>query len=215
MDTRRVDLDLYRRRRKRLSAHCNRGAETLTRSVVRKVAGKLGVLDGDDLLLESESELFILMDFCLFAESRKGQTFMDRHLAAQPGADDADERAARHALRNNRFVVFEVRRLLPGTGLVGEDRLRGEELLIVDELLSQTILEGAALAGRVVRFPEYWITTGACFPIDDETLASVAELFEDAPPGERSLTRLTENALAMHVIRAAFDEGSSSQIAYF
>ncbi|MGE5608006.1 MAG: hypothetical protein ACM359_02020 [Bacillota bacterium] len=213
-----INLDHYRRLRERMLRHHNALVKTTPRSTFRKCAKRLGLLEGNTLGVESESELIILTDYCLYSHRQRGRNLVEKYLAKLPPADDPDEQGLREAMSNARFSLFRVEQVIRGTGVFVRDLVRGDGLFVVDELLSRTMRQGRLLGGRLVPFPDYWITTGAGFPVSQETVALVQAIFLPAlkfTEGDLSQLRpAADEELATVVIGAALQEGTTSDIEY-
>src|SRR5258708_1336502 len=83
-------------RYKQLREAGKRVAEQLTKllskDIMHEGGEKLGILQGETLVLHSEEEMFVLMDFCIHDVRRQGRNAVDRLLAEalyHPGSDEA------------------------------------------------------------------------------------------------------------------------------
>jgi hypothetical protein len=213
-----VDLDHHRRLRAILREHQNGAAGTCSAAAFRRAAKEFGLLEGNQLGLESDEELIILVDHVIYDRPDRGKTAVRRYLSKLPKADDPDERAVRDAMAGHRYSVFRVEAVHAGTGLALCDLVRGDRLFVVDEAMSGTIARGATLSTRVLPLPDYWLTSGAGFPISAEGAALVESIFrpalelaEDEPPAVLAKLPLD---LAVMAIGTGFMEGSTGRVGY-
>ena len=201
-----------------MGQHQNAAVKTISRTILRKCARMFDLLDGDTLLLESDSELTILMDFCIYSHRHRRTTLMAKYLAKLPPPQDADEMLLREAMAQPRYSMYRIEKIIQGSGLHVRDLVRGDSLFLVDEALGKSLKAGAILGGRLIPLPGYWITTGACFPLSEEVVEDVEEVFlpvlkvteGDVP----SLSAEAEEELATVVIGAAMNDGTTSMVKY-
>ncbi len=215
-----VDLKHYRRLRAILRRHQNAAVKTVPRTAFRTAARKLGLLEGDKLLLESEGELTILFDFLIYHHRQRGKTLVQRYLAKLPASDDPDERSVREAMASSRFSVYKVGQTHPPTGLNMHDHVRGGTLFVVDEAMSTSVTRGQLFADRLLPLPDYWMTSGAGYPVTLGLYYAVKQQFLPAlrrARGSRNLSDLSpaaEDELAMLVTSTAMMQGTTADIEY-
>src|SRR6476659_8597276 len=77
--------------------------KTLSRSVMGEGGRKLGILEGNELLLDTEDEMSVLMDYCIHDVRRYGLNAVERYLQSSPPPADSDEWVLLQALRVSRF----------------------------------------------------------------------------------------------------------------
>src|SRR5919199_1754 len=77
----------------------NRLVEALPRDVLDEGGKKLGILRKNVLTLDSEDELSVLMDYCIYDVRRRGVNAVERYLAESPPPPDSDERVLLEAMR--------------------------------------------------------------------------------------------------------------------
>ena len=61
-----------------------------------------------------------------------------------------------------------------------------DTLFVVDENFSKTLEKGTLVGGRLLPLPQYWITTGSCFPL---TVAAAEMIDDELIPRLRGLAR--------------------------
>jgi SEC-C motif len=143
----------------------NRLTKTLTRDVLDEGGKKLGILKRGVLVLDTEDEIAVLMDYCLHDVRRRGVNAVERYLASPPVAPESDELILLQALRQARYSLFVVESAAPGVGVHVRDLLRDEPLFLVDVGLSRSATVGTILASRVMAPEGIGMTTGAGLPL--------------------------------------------------
>ena len=79
-----VDLRRHRRLRIILTNHQNSAVKAVPRTAFRKWAKTFGLVEGRKLLLESDGELTILLDFLIYHHRQRGTTLVQKYLATLP-----------------------------------------------------------------------------------------------------------------------------------
>src|SRR5262249_9409140 len=140
----------------------------LKKDVMEEGGKKLGILKGNALILDSEDELSVLMDYCIYDVRRKGRNAVEDYLADSPPPADSDEMLILQAMRKAWYSLFQVQEVMPGVGVQTLDVLRQAPQFIVDLGFSRTADRGAVLATRVIPFADFTMTGGAALPVQDE-----------------------------------------------
>src|SRR5437868_6983491 len=143
----------------------NRLVATLTKSALNERGKKLGMLKKNTLVLDSEDEIAVLMDYCLHDIRQQGANAIERYLAESPPAADSDEMVLLQALRQARFTILVLEAAEPGFGVQVRDLLRDEVLFLIDVGFSRTAPPGLMLAARIMAPQGIWQTTGAALPL--------------------------------------------------
>ncbi|HTU16899.1 MAG TPA: SEC-C metal-binding domain-containing protein [Gemmataceae bacterium] len=157
-------LDLlthYKRRRSTSMAVNHALVERLSREVLDEGGKKLGILKGNTLLLDSEDELAVLMDFCIHDVRRDGHTAVESFLLEAPFASGSEEMLYLNALRQARYSLFVLERVERGCGIEVRDLRWGGTRFIMDIGLGSTGSPDLLLAARVIPFESVFVTTGA------------------------------------------------------
>ena len=215
----RVDLKHHRRLRAVLTSHQNRAVQSVPRTTFRKWAKTFGLVEGDKLLLESEGELTILLDFLIYHHRQRGKTLVQTYLAKLPLTDEPEEKLVRQAMAGPRFSMFEVRESHSFTGIVVRDLVQGGVAFVVDEALSTSAKPGLLLASRLLPLPDYWMTSGAGFPLSPEVVEVVKGVFLPALKTVQGhdlaeLVSAAEDELAAVVIGVAMRDGTTGDIEF-
>lgn len=214
-----VDLKHHRRLRAILSHHQNAAVETVPQTAFRKWGQTFGLLEGRNILLESEGELTIFFDFLVYHHRARGRTLARNYLAKLPPSDDPDEALVRHAMENPRFSIFKIVESHPFTGVAMHDLVRGGTVFVVDEAMSTSVKPGRTLAYRLLPLADYWMTSGAGFPASQDVV-NLAESMFPRPLGltdehrSNPISSEAEDKLAAAVTKAAFEEGTTGNIGF-
>lgn len=197
----------------------NRLVNTLSRNILDEGGKRLGILKKNALVLDSEDEMAVLMDYCIHDVRRQGVNAIERYLVESPPSPDSDEMKLLQALRQARYSFFAVESVEPGVGVHVHDLLRDEPLFLIDVGFSQTACPGMILAARVMTPGGIGMTTGAALPVGmlasterTRFLQSIKTIFKDRdfrrlPPEEAS-------ELAATVIRTCLQQGAAAHIRY-
>jgi hypothetical protein len=198
----------------------NRLVKSLSRAVMDEGGKKLGILKGNTLTLDSEDELAVLMDFCIYNVRRRGQNAFERFLANSPPPPDSDEMLILRAMQNAWYSLFRAESTVPGTGVAMFDLLRERPQFIVDVGLSQTITPGAILASRVVPFADFTMTGGAALPVPDAAALAFVQRRAVSVVKRLNITSMSsltpeqDTELTATLIRACLECGAAEIVAY-
>lgn len=171
-------LALYDRRRSVSRPLSDEMFRRVRRDLIHQVGRKLGLLHKGVLVFDSEAEMAILTDACVFEGWVNHENTIMRSLRTSPAPPGSPEREMLDAWCGARFSIYEALQSEPGVGFYAKDRLRkGDEIFVVDRGLSRSAA-GYLLASRLVFFPEFATTTGSALPISDSRVFQrlVAEL---------------------------------------
>lgn len=115
-------LRSYKELRRKSVAINTRLVESLSGEEMREAASALGILDGkNDLVLQTEDELSVLMDYAIYNLFRDGKNAVDRLLETNPFPQDSPELRLLRAMRKSHFTLFETTQAVPGLGVRGLD----------------------------------------------------------------------------------------------
>jgi hypothetical protein len=197
----------------------NKLVETLGKDVLEEGGKKLGILRRNTLVLDTQDEISVLMDFCLHDVRRRGQTAIERYLMESPPPADSDEMVILQANRDSWFTLLAVESNERGVGVHVRDLLRDEPLFLVDVGFSQTAHCGMVLACRVMVADGIAMTTGAALPVGQLSTAQQSDLVEGLQanlPGVdfRNITAEQASKLATIVIRSCLERGAADRIGY-
>ena len=211
-------LETYDRKRKISSRLSNEFVQVLDKDKINEAGRRLGILQGDTLVLDSQDEICVVMDFAIRYLYTDGKNAIERYpeCARRPLDSEALDVVRRMAV--SRYRILDIDEVEPGVGLTVTDRLRRESGLLVDRSLSTTASPGRIMAGNVVEWDGYWATTGAALPMTDRTWAQlerpILKRFGKPGPKFRNLDRTQETDLAAWCIRACLEAGMAQRMVY-
>jgi hypothetical protein len=197
----------------------SRLVKTVPKSVLDEGGKKLGILKRNVLILDTEDEIAVLMDFCIYDVRRQGANAVEHFVADSPPPPGSDEMVLLQAMRQARYSLFAVEAVERGVGVHVRDLLRDEILFVVDVALSETAPLGMIMAGRVMAPDGIAMTTGTALPVGVLPPAARTKLVEGlvrtlkvADYGR--LSPEEASALTATVIRRCLQGGAAAHIAY-
>ena len=156
---------LFRAAQKELN---NTLPKNLPKNAFQECGTALGIYRDDVLVLGSESEMSVLMDYCVYDYRWDGHNVIERYVSQTPIEAGSDKKILLEAMLKHRYSVFVVDDVVKGLGFQTRDLFRGDKGFIVDIALSETAVKGFVLACRIIT-PEgsrFSMTTGAALPAD-------------------------------------------------
>ena len=194
----------------------------IRREDMLEAANRLGIArNGRTLCFESEEEMAILTDFCVFLSCAEGKIPAVAQYMNQldMAGISALERRTCECWRRYRYTVVEPLKHYDGFGILGRDLLSRRELVLVDRGLGSSqnprIVD---MAVGLVPFGDCFMTTGTALPLPaeavDEVIATV--LKEQGIPytNSVSLTKRQQVVFAGNVIRLALAGGMGEHVRY-
>lgn len=184
----------------------------LSKDALDEGGRKLGMIRGGALLCAAESDLSVLMDYCIYDVRRNGRNAVEQYLIESPPDPESVEMECLRARQHATYSIFLVESVIRGVGVTVRDVFSKETFLVVDMGFSQTGVPGALFASRLLFHEGFAMTSGAAIPIavlpDSEresltnTLARTVVLDPDGYFDPASL------------IRECLQQGCTSQIQY-
>ena len=215
-------LDLvprYKRRRAVGMAVNHALVKRLSKDILDEGGKKLGILKGKTLMLDSEDELAVLMDFCIHDVRRNGRTAVESFLLEAPYPPDSEEMVYLNAMKNAQFSLFMVEEIEPGCGVTLRDLWRGDTKFLMDLSLGTSASPRLLIATRVVPFESVFATTGAPLPVGELpntwTASPVQRALEEVQKGD--LSQLSPEQLSDSValfLRAFLQTGAAEHVRY-
>ena len=175
--------------------------------------------EGDKLVLDTEDEIAVLMDYCLHDVRRHGVNAVEEYIGKFPSAPESDESILLQALRLSRHSLFAVEATEPGVGVHVRDLLRDEPLFLVDVGFSQSASVGMVLATRVTAPEGICMTTGAALPVGVLSPTKRAQFLDALRTTDKGmdfgkLSPDVKGELAATTIRTCLQKGAAKKIAY-
>jgi hypothetical protein len=209
-------LPAYKRLRAANFALNHRLVGMLSKDQIHEGARRLGILRDGILVLEAESEITILMDFCIHHLEIDGRNTVQRCLEESPPPDGSDEMTLLQAQRHAHYAILRVIVPEPGVGVMVHDVMRGEIAFLVDVGLGSSLEKGDMVGCQVIRFPEFLMTTGAALPVHAVVRQRVGRNFEKMG-NDVDLARLTaeeEADVAAMIIRCCLEAGATEYVRF-
>jgi SEC-C motif len=209
-------LPTYLRLRKLSMSLNHKLVETLDKEIMDEGGHKLGILQKGTLVLGSEDELSVVMDYCIYNVYRGGRNAVQRMLADSPPSNP-DERALLEAQSKARYSIFQVSDVESGVGVTLVDLLRKDTIFLVDVGFGKSTRKGFGLAGRVIPQDGFFMSAGAMLPFDGRAAKRAERDLERWLAKGKDFARLTaaeEADLTAQIIRACLETGASEHIRY-
>jgi hypothetical protein len=192
---------------------------TLDKEVVNDGGRRLGILKNDTLVLDTEDELAVLMDFCIHDIRIDGRNAVERYIERSGPPVGSDEDAVLATMLTRRYSLMQVIDTEPDVGVTARDIWRDDMFFVADIGLGSTARPGSVFATRLffVENHGFYLTGGAGLPVVGETLDEINKvLSREFGPGT-DFARLDpdeQSELAALVIRTCLGSGMSSRIMY-
>lgn len=143
----------------------NRIPKRYTKETLLSAARKLGLNQSGMLIIENESEMDILQDQAMYGEFRDGRNMIDEFLDSPDQELTETEIEYLSACQKAFYSVIIVGPSESGVGVHVMDFLSQAPFFLADTSLSLSSSEGAVLAGRVIPYKDFFISTGAMLPV--------------------------------------------------
>ncbi len=194
--------------------------EMLPKSALGKCGKVLGIYKNNILVFGSESEMSVLMEYCLYDYRWDGQNVIEKYVSQTPLEAGSDKAILLEAMVKARYSLFRVDAVEKGVGIQTLDLFRGDSSFVIDIALSETAIKNMVLAGRIMTLGEskFSITTGAALPVDrpilERIIREIPERFgkTGAEIAGMSPERAAEFSAA--IIRICLEGAASSYMTY-
>lgn len=190
----------------------NRLVKRLSKDVLYEGGRKLGILQGDTLVFDTEDESSVLMDYCLYDVRRNGRNAIEQYLIDSPTDPESDEAACLRAMQHAIYSLFVVESVERGLGVIVRDLLSQEVLLVVDMGFGSSAQPGLVFASRLLHHEGFSMTGGAALPVAvppaDQRDALAKNFSAAATPKDDG------HFDPAPLIRACLREGCSSHVQY-
>ncbi len=190
----------------------------LGKQAINKGGKDLGILKRGTLIFDSEDEMSVLMDYCIYSHQVGKKTVIDRYLDTAQLEPVSDEMLLLKAMQDSYFSVFMMVSSEKKYLCHVKDIIRGRDLTLIDTGLAQTNIPGLPLASRVIQIPvsDKYMTTGATIPlVKDEALRRLEDIITKfAPAIDGTFSKTQEASFAKQVIRMALKTGNLERMNY-
>lgn len=209
----------YKRFRKTGKALTPELAKRISSAVLTKCGKDLGLLKNGRLIIGSESEMAILMDYCIHSQRIGTKSFIDVFIEQSSYEASSDEMMLLKEMSRSHFTVLSVTGTEKKYLVHALDVLREQTLTLIDSGLGQTVKPGLLLATRVRRLPasDYYMTAGAAIPITSRAaLDGVGWVIKKYAPSIESggLSPPQERSFSKQLIRMLLRTQSQDDIQY-
>lgn len=137
----------------------------LSPDVLDEGGKKLGLIKKGTLVFDSENEMAVLMDYCIYNVYRNGRNAWEQYLRDSPPPPDSDEMRCLEAMQRAIYSIFMVEEAIEGLGVILRDFRSDQRLLVVDQGLGSTAKPNLVLASRLLFHDQFSMTGGAALPI--------------------------------------------------
>ena len=180
---------------------------------------KLGLYKAGTLIINQDDEIAVAYDYCLHHYRRAGKSAIERALETSPPAADSDEMIYLRAMAGSRFSLFSVEDILPHRGARLHDLVTDESLDLMDIGLSSTGIPGIIVAGRLLSFDGFNMSSGTLIPVPEPVFESricsvISKFMPDRASQTARLSPAQSAAFEAQVIRIALHEGGEDNSFY-
>lgn len=161
-------LHRYRESRKLLNNFQQLAPDYLHDDALSAASRYMGMLSGRTIVCENEHEVAVLVDHCMYDVRSRGATAVERFVDQNIDNDGPEQQQMLRAMREARFRLLRIVRLVPAVGFFARDELWNEDLFVAEINLSRTAHVGALFAARTLDLEEFHMTTGAGLPVTAE-----------------------------------------------
>jgi hypothetical protein len=142
---------------------------------------RLNVMDGRSLFIETEHEMNVFVDYCIFQYCKGGKNIVERYFDLRSSLYKGRKLDALTALKNTRFSFLKIIKPADNHGLVVHDALLDENLMMIDKGLHQVAKKNQtySILTHYLCAPGFAMTTGASTPvlIDSEAGEKMQTIF--------------------------------------
>ena len=194
--------------------------DKLPKHAIQECGTTLGIYKDDTLVFGSESEMSVLMDYCLYDYRWDGHNVIERYVSQTPIEAGSDKRILLEAMLKPRYSLFVVDDVVRGLGVQTRDLLRGDSGFIVDVALSETAVKGFLLACRIISPGDgrFSMTTGAGLPADrpimERIIQEIPERFGKTGGEIAQMSPEKAAEFSASIIRIFLEGHASSRITY-
>jgi hypothetical protein len=194
--------------------------DSLPKAAMLTSAKKLGLRKGKSLIFNSEHEMHVLFDYCLYTYKKGGKTAIERFLEGNALPEVSEQMTLLQAMRKAHYSVFQVKSIQQGTGATLFDILRAETIVLMDVGIGSTAMPGMLFAGRVLPLDEYYMTSGAFMPLsldffERRVIPALEKFCSNAAADDSVVFSPTqEAAFSAQIIRDGLREGQLEGMGY-
>ena len=139
----------------------NRLLKHILKGDMTACAKKLGFWHRGTMVFDDEDQTAFVADVCIHDYFTGGRSAVGRYIAQAHTEPNSDEAIVLAAMQKARFSVFAIEKVFKGAGVMVRDLILGDEIVLIDMGLGGTAQEGVCLAGRILSFDGWAMTSGA------------------------------------------------------
>jgi hypothetical protein len=187
--------------------------KTLLKDDIKAAARKLDMLRGNTIMMETEDEAGVMMDYAIHEIRHDSMNAVDRLLMKLSPTEDSIEYRLLRSMQNCQYVLLEVIEVVKGFGVHAVWGTEGNKGFLADVGFSQSALPGLVVATHIHSAGENWfMTTGAALPVDDEAARAIVRAVNGYT--QKHGVKPDGSELATLIIRTCIASGASHHIHY-
>ena len=153
-----------------------------------------------------------MFDLAVYSKHLQRSTLIEMYRRSCSIPAGSEEDSILEAMCHSSFKLLSVVRPHEEGGLVARDLFQQEDLWLMDEALEQSAEEDTALAARLFRPGEFWMTTGVVIPLDRILILDLMREFP-APANNRSVLEGRNPRFVESVYKLAISAGAMERVA--
>ncbi|MEN8236321.1 MAG: hypothetical protein ABFQ95_02045 [Pseudomonadota bacterium] len=165
---------------------------------------KLGLLHEKTLYFNSEEELSVLADYCMFYHFVNGKNSINRFAKAKGNSLNPDTKQLLTVLQQAEYAFLAVERTTRHSGVIVRNIFTNQQELLIDNGLSSSAVPGVLLASTILRFPNFIMTTGAALSVNSiiPSLENIIKKSDDLS----KMSKTKKASFVAEVIKAGLQE---------
>lgn len=165
----------YRKTRQMLQDLYPKFVGCLDKETIQRSAGRLGILQGGSLLINTEHELNLFFDYCIYQNKQGDLSGIQRSFKTFAKIYTKEWFEVFEIASQGYFAYLDIIDFVDEDGLVVYDRIRNTLHLMVDNGLNKVAksLHYYTLVTHVMDFKDFLVTTGASTPVPIHTEAGL------------------------------------------
>lgn len=180
--------------------------EQIPSSGLNECAKKLGLWKHGGIDVRQDGEVDVFFDYCIHQFRINNVSIVQRYLLKSPPDINSIAFSVLQTMLKSYYTIYRVIGVNRGKGIAVLDLLYQREMFIIDISMSHTAMAGLVLAGNVVPFNQFYITTGANLIVPlallDNKIFSIIEKNIINHDMSVMLLKSKEASLAAQVIRS-------------
>jgi hypothetical protein len=137
--------------------------------ILETAGRRLEVKQGNNLMLETEHEMNIFVDYGIFQCRKDRLTAAEKYYNRNFSVEgDQTRKSIIHAYKNSKFALLKILKYVPEHGLIVHDAALQQNFLLLDRGLAKSAQKNpeAMILTHYLTFKHFIVTTGAATPIE-------------------------------------------------